>query len=141
MGDNVYTQAVHKVAPARIESLNNLSDTVTKLRTLAARARRNDLPGRNELAAVALDLAADAREHVREYVNKHGEKDSYKDPNYGAANKGVEVAAALLLPAKSVAQPLDADLSKLTELGWRVVPKPNGGFELDPVVPDVGERH
>jgi hypothetical protein len=119
-----------------------MSDTEKTLRQLAERCRRKHVPDRHELAAVALDLAADARGNMREYVTKAGELRSYADPNYQASHKGIEVAASLLLltgkPGKE--QPTEDDVERLARMGWSVSAKPGGGFELVPVAVPEGER-
>ena len=67
------------------------------LRALAEKARRKDLPRRHELAAVALEIGAEALERVRTFTRKDGEPVEYDSPNDAAAIRAVEVAAALAL--------------------------------------------
>lgn len=89
------------------------------LRELAEKARRKSLPNRHELVAVALDIGAEAMEHEREWFGKDGDHiGSSRDPQFAAANRSVETAAALAL--KFEAKPDDAGDGSMEEFVQQV---------------------
>lgn len=91
------------------------------LRELAEKARRKSLPNRHELVAVALDIGAEAMEHEREWFNDEGHIGTSRDPQFAAANRSVETAAALALkfekPDDTDGDTLDEFVGQVTQSG------------------------
>jgi hypothetical protein len=96
-----------------------LKETV---RTLAEKARRNELPNRAELVALAFELLEDHRDHIEHYVTKEGDTVSVPKPHRQAANKAFEVATVLALKFEKADQPgatagLEEFVQQVTESG------------------------
>jgi hypothetical protein len=120
-----------------------MSEAVKTLHQLILKVQnRKQLPDREDLVKVAMQLAVEAIEAKRTYFSKSGEPREYKQPEIQHACKAVELVATLSLTDKKgkAMEPRDADVEKLAEMGWSVSAKPGGGFELVPVAVPEGER-
>lgn len=70
---------------------------VDTLQAIANRARNRTLPNRHELVEAAALIGAEALGAEYCWTDKHGEERSRPAPNYQAANKSIEVCAAIAL--------------------------------------------
>lgn len=122
-----------------------MTKALETVRTLAEKARRKHLPNRAELVQLALELLEDHMEHIEHFVTDDGREIDKPRPQRQAANKALEVAAALALKYE---KPGDADqppmkpeefASELDERGLMVVSKKDGKPVLLTQAPE-GER-
>lgn len=70
-----------------------MKSAAARLRELSNKARKGDLPNREELVSMALEIGAEALENEVHWVSKGGSEHTLPKPEHGHAIKAVHVAA------------------------------------------------